>query len=252
MVEKWSTAYGHIANIFTGGRNRADVNRRDVLASAGVAVGTSGCLGLLDTPCEPGEDELGPVQDELEPDRNVDVSIRGVVVKFEDTFMVISDGTGLAEVAPPGWKRFNEDWFERGDCVKVTGVVLSSTSRDSGRVQVNTGFEEDIETVGEAERDPPKIPSEPDASFAIDFDPASDAATVTHTGGEPIPARRLEIRRLHGEEVTTYPWPDLTDEQPDDEVTVGDSLAFEKSGDSHLMWRYNDHWSKKMSSGWSL
>lgn len=228
------------------------MKRRTVLASVGLVASTSGCMGLLSTKCEPGEDELGTVHDDLEPDENLDVSIRGVVVKFLDGRMVVSDGTGLAEVAPPGWKQFNEDWFQRGDCVEVNGVVLASTSRRSGRIHVNTGTEEDVESVGEAKRDPPTIPEKPDASFELDFAPRSETATVTHAGGEAIPARRLAIRRLHGGEASTYAWHELTEKDPDDEVTVGDSLTFGKVGDSVLVWRYNEHWNREMSSGWSF
>ncbi|UPV73060.1 hypothetical protein M0R89_10910 [Halorussus limi] len=228
------------------------MKRRDVLASVGVAISTSGCAGLLSTKCEPGADALGPLWDDVDPDRNRDVSIRGVVVKFVDGLMVVHDGTGLAELTPPGWKRFNEDWFQRGDCVAATGLLDGSYSWESGRLRISISSADEIETVGDAEREPPTIPAKPDASFAVDYRPAEGSATMSHTGGESVPARRLAIRRLHGDEVSTYPWHELTEKAPDDEVTVGDSVTFEKDGSSQLVWRYDEHWSRGMSDGWSL
>jgi len=166
--------------------------------------------------------------------------------------MVVSDGTGLAEVAPPGWKEFNEDWFQRGECVEVSGMVLANPSRRSGRIHINTGLEEDIESVGDAKREPPTIPDKPNATFDLDYRPAEKVAVVSHTEGESIPARQLEVRRLHNEEISTYPWYELTEKAPDDEVSVGDSLTFEKTGDLSLMWRYNEYWTKDMDVRWSF
>ncbi|WP_246045686.1 hypothetical protein [Halorussus ruber] len=228
------------------------MKRRDVLASVGLAMSTSGCMGLLATKCEPGEDEFATLQDEIDPDRNIDVSVRGVVVKFIDGNMVLHDGTGLAETTAPGWKEFNEDWFQRGDCVKISGLLDGSYSFSTGRLRISTSSEEEIETVGDAKREPPTIPDKPNATFDLDYRPAEKVAVVSHTEGESIPARQLEVRRLHNEEISTYPWYELTEKAPDDEVSVGDSLEFEKTGDLSLMWRYNEYWTKDMDVRWSF
>lgn len=252
MFEKRSVPGGQTDDILSGGYVWGDVKRRDVLGSLALATTTSGCMGLLATKCEPGEDELGAVRDDVDPDRNVDVSIRGVVVKLVDGFVVVSDGTGLAEIAPPGLGRFDEDRFQRGDCVAAEGPLDGEYSWQSGRIRIKLSSRDDIESVGDAKRDPPTIPDEPDASFEVDSRSDDGVAVVTHAEGESIPARHLEVRRFHDETISTYSWHELTEKAPDDEVSVGDSLQFEKSGISALTWRYNEYWVKKMSTSWSL
>ncbi len=209
---------------------------------------TSGCGGILDRTCEPGANELRTLYQEMDRERNPEVSVRGIVVRLSGGSLVIHDGTAPAEVAPPVFKQFDTDWFKPGDCVEVEGTLNGKSSVKSGHLYISsTG--EDVEMLGTAKGSPPEIPPKPDAEFGLTYSSAGETATLTHEGGEAIEAAELEVRRVD-KQVSSYGWAELTDQRPGDSVTEGDSVTFSKSGSCQLVWQHGDYWHRPMSSSW--
>lgn len=233
------------------------MKRRTVLASVGLVASTSGCMGLLDTKCEPGEDELGGLANAVDLGEEPGaVSVRGTVVKFVSLGMVIHDGTGTAELSPPFGKKFDREWFDRGDCIKATGTVSASYSREYGTVNIGVSESDDIESHGSADDSPPEIPDEPDVFFELDYENVGrnedGTLRLKHAGDEPVVAESLELRRIYSDELSTYRWYEIAGVAPETEVTEGDAIQFDKPGDGHLVWRYGEHWARPVSSGWKL
>lgn len=233
------------------------MKRRDVLASVGLAMSTSGCMGLLSTKCKPGEDELGGLMDAVDlGEEPGTVSVRGTIAKFVSSGLVIHDGTGMAELSPPYGKKFDRDLFDRGDCIKATGTVSASYSREYGALNIDVSGSNNLENLGSADDSPPAIPDEPDVFFELDYESGGrdedETLRLEHAGDEPVAAESLELRRIHSDELSTYRWHELAGVAPETEVTEGDAIRFDKPGDGHLVWRYGEHWARPVSSGWGL
>lgn len=224
------------------------MKRRTVLTAIGGVTVTSGCGGSLNRNCEPGPNDLRTLYEEMDRDRNRDVSVRGIVVRLSGGSLVVHDGTAPAEIAPPVFKEFNDDWFKPGDCVEADGTLSGKSSVKSGRLYISsTG--DDVEMLGTAKGSPPEIPPKPDVEFDVEYNSVGGTATLTHEGGGAIEAAKLEVRRVD-HQVSSYGWAELTDKRPEDSVTEGDSLTFSKPGSCQLVWQHGDYWHRPMSSGW--
>jgi hypothetical protein len=265
------------------------MQRRQVLAGLGAATLTAGCGGLLNTPCEPGERELGALHDEvLDMGNPGTVSIRGTIVRMQEVSVVVADGTGYAIVDAPFGKKFNEDWVQEGDCVEVSATVQAAFSREYGHLEleidsgaagvdvlaaVDLQFEvgvlaaerrlhgrghleleidsgEDIDPGGATDDPPAAPPEEPDAFFDVSF--PDGGVELTHTGSDPVPAGHLEVRHQPDGEFSIHPWSEFADVSPDETVQPGDSAVFSQPGDGHLVWRPSEYWGQPVSSGWEL
>jgi hypothetical protein len=227
------------------------MQRRQVLAGLGAATLTAGCGGLLNTPCEPGERELGALHDEvLDMGNPGTVSIRGTIVRMQEVSVVVADGTGYAIVDAPFGKKFNEDWVQEGDCVEVSATVQAAFSREYAHLELEIDSGEDIDPGG-ATDDPPAAPAEePDAFFDVSF--PDGGVELTHTGSDPVPAGHLEVRHQPDGEFSIHPWSEFADVSPDETVQPGDSAVFSQPGDGHLVWRPSEYWGQPVSSGWEL
>lgn len=232
------------------------MNRRALLRSlaAAGAAGTAGC-GLLAPACEPTDQPLGDLGDDVEAGENPGTaSVRGVVSRPVSGDMTIVDGTGVATLNPPGLQEFNPDWFDEGECVEATAEVMGDYSRKYGVLNLKVGSEDDVRTAGfaDAKGGSKGLPDEPDVHFDVDF--GDGEVRLTHAGSEAVPAKRLEVRHTETDwaDVTVDRWHELGDVEPEEEIEPGDVIADSRSGSGRLLWRADEHWAYPVSSGWSL
>ena len=82
--------------------------------------------------------------------------------------------------------------------------------------------------------------STPQISFSFDYDADSQLVTVTHDGGDSVPAEELQLAYESGGEITVDTWVD----ERDGTVTAGDSFTTESTVDSgsavRVVWQNTD------------
>ena len=237
------------------------MERRHILMSIG-AFGASSCLpslsGCLSTTCEPREEDTPLGSIDLDSDERI--SFRAAVVGFHNGRAIVDDTTGKAKLFTGINYEIDTDRVDVGDCVRGEGTVSPSSSWNNRMPTISLRARE-FESAGSASRDVEPVAEKPDAIFDVSFDSEINSCetdvTMTHQGGESVPADELlvvhrpdgDVYRGESGEVELW-WHEIDETKgADDMVREGESATITVNGnrDGVLVWV--DDWSDRLK-GW--
>jgi len=241
------------------------MERRELLATVGALGAVSstpslgGCLGS--TACEPREEDtpLGDVGLDYDGELSFRAAVVGVV---DDSNLIIDDTTGEAQLYTGINYEIDTDFVDVGDCVKGEGTVSPRSSWDN-RMPTVSLRESEFESAGTAGRDVEPVSEKPDAAFGVSFDSDRGSCetdvTLTHRGGEPVPADELLVVHRpdpRGDTYTGEPdeverwWHEIDGEkEASDTVSEAESATFTVEGEREGVLAWVGDWSDELK-GW--